>query len=191
MSLNSIFNEIEKFDPSKEKVQSFEGLPKGDYNAIFTKVTYQIPNPGQSYNPSNHFDFEILDGEFAGRHENMQLSFEEVTPNGKPVPDFVLERNGRTLVKLFYILGIQFKLEAQDLLDGNKIVDALKPAIGKKLIVHLDVRENKKNPQYPYRSYDFDPLAESRTSEPKTEAEVEKGDGQLPDISDDDLPFDV
>ncbi len=181
MSLDSIFGEIESFDPSKQKVQSFEGLPKGDYNAVFAKVSYQIPNPGQSYNPSNHFDFQILDGDYTGRHENMQLSFEEMTPSGKPVPDFVLTRNGRTLVKLFYILGVPFKLEAKDLLDGNKIVDALTPAIGKKLIVHLDVRENKKNPDYPYRNYDFDPYM--KQTSPINDITA--------DISDDDLPFDV
>lgn len=42
----------------------------------------------------------------------------------------------------------------------------------------LDVRENKKKPQYPYKNYDFSP------------ATKEEANNDPIDIDDDDLPFD-
>ena len=41
------------------------------------------------------------------------------------------------------------------------------------MTMHLNVRPNKKNPQYPYRNYDFDAVEQPAT----------------PEVSDDQMPF--
>ncbi|OIL58343.1 hypothetical protein ATX23_09265 [Oenococcus oeni] len=195
MSLQDIMKDLENFDPAKDKVQTFSGLPTGNYKVALESVAYQIPNTDQNFNPYNKIVFEVLDGDYAGRKENMQLGFEEKTPSGKPVPDFALDKNARTLIKLYYVLGIKFTLEASEFVDGNKIVDQLTPAVGTKLLLNLNIRPNKKNPDYPYRNYDFDKIEESEpvaaTTEPAKETKEESPikDTTKDDVDDDDLPF--
>ncbi|MGL2258363.1 hypothetical protein ACFIVI_08205 [Oenococcus oeni] len=195
MSLQDIMKDLESFDPAKDKVQTFSGLPTGNYKVALEGVAYQIPNTDQNFNPYNKIVFEVLDGDYAGRKENMQLGFEEKTPSGKPVPDFALDKNARTLIKLYYVLGIKFTLEASEFVDGNKIVDQLTPAVGTKLLLNLNVRPNKKNPDYPYRNYDFDKIEESEpaaaVTEPAKETKEESPikDTTKDDVDDDDLPF--
>ncbi|MFT8753277.1 MAG: hypothetical protein ABF750_09280 [Oenococcus oeni] len=191
MSLQDIMKDLESFDPAKDKVQTFQGLPTGNYKVALESVAYQIPNTDQNFNPYNKVVFEVLDGDYAGRKENMQLGFEEKTPSGKPVPDFALDKNARTLIKLYYVLGIKFTLEASELVDGNKIVDQLTPAVGTKLLLNLNVRPNKKNPDYPYRNYDFDKIEESETEPAAKEMKEESPikDTTKDDVDDDDLPF--
>ncbi|EKP90718.1 hypothetical protein [Oenococcus oeni] len=194
MSLQDIMKDLESFDPAKDKVQTFSGLPTGNYKVALESVAYQIPNTDQNFNPYNKIVFEVLDGDYAGRKENMQLGFEEKTPSGKPVPDFALDKNARTLIKLYYVLGIKFTLEASEFVDGNKIVDQLTPAVGTKLLLNLNVRPNKKNPDYPYRNYDFDKIEESEpvatpvaAKETKEESPIK--DTTKDDVDNDDLPF--
>ena len=50
---------------------------------------------------------------------------------------------------------------------------AFAPAVGKTMIMDLKVRPNKKNPQYPYRNYDFDEAEQPETLE----------------VTDDEMPF--
>ncbi|WP_257609417.1 DUF669 domain-containing protein, partial [Oenococcus oeni] len=190
MSLQDIMKDLENFDPAKDKVQTFSGLPTGNYKVALESVAYQIPNTDQNFNPYNKIVFEVLDGDYAGRKENMQLGFEEKTPSGKPVPDFALDKNARTLIKLYYVLGIKFTLEASEFVDGNKIVDQLTPAVGTKLLLNLNVRPNKKNPDYPYRNYDFDKIEESEPAAAKeTKEESPIKDTTKDDVDNDDLPF--
>ncbi|PDH93860.1 hypothetical protein AO468_04505 [Oenococcus oeni] len=190
MSLQDIMKDLESFDPAKDKVQTFSGFPTGNYKVALESVAYQIPNTDQNFNPYNKIVFEVLDGDYAGRKENMQLGFEEKTPSGKPVPDFALDKNARTLIKLYYVLGIKFTLEASEFVDGNKIVDQLTPAVGTKLLLNLNVRPNKKNPDYPYRNYDFDKIEESEPAAAKeTKEESPIKDTTKDDVDNDDLPF--
>ncbi|OIM14029.1 hypothetical protein ATX55_10095, partial [Oenococcus oeni] len=184
MSLQDIMKDLENFDPAKDKVQTFSGLPTGNYKVALESVAYQIPNTDQNFNPYNKIVFEVLDGDYAGRKENMQLGFEEKTPSGKPVPDFALDKNARTLIKLYYVLGIKFTLEASEFVDGNKIVDQLTPAVGTKLLLNLNVRPNKKNPDYPYRNYDFDKIEESEPAAKETKEESPIKDTTKDDVDD-------
>lgn len=85
---------------------------------------------------------KTFDGE---SKEHIYLSFDE------GLPKYVLEKNGRLLLKLGAIVGI-------DLADKNEkdIVESLSQAIGKYLQMKLTIKDNKKNPKYPHRNYEFE-----------------------------------
>ncbi|OTP48534.1 hypothetical protein A5884_003197, partial [Enterococcus sp. 7D2_DIV0200] len=86
----------------------------------------------------------------------------------------------RTLLKLAAMAGIEFT--KKDLEDEYTAAMALEKVLGSQFLMNLSITENKKNPNYPYRNYDFGPM-EDEINDPFS------GEGSTIDISDDDLPF--
>ena len=158
------------FDPKKDSVQKFKGLDSGKYTVVVTRVEdHETPWNTEQLN----FVLEVVDGECAGQKEFLQIGLDELTSKGNPNP--MLETNLRLVTKLAAILGVTIPDEAWD--DDDLIYDSLarafQPAIGKVMLMDLRVRPNKRNPQYPYRNYDF-----SETIQPIT-----------PEASDEEVPF--
>ena len=112
---------------------------------------------------------QVLDGEHAGQKEFVNLSLDETTAKGNSNP--MLGRNIKLIAKLASNSGIE--LQDEDWEDIETLANALALAEGRTVLMHLTVSENKKNPQYPYRNYDFD--------------EAEEPDEIV--IDDDDVPF--
>ena len=94
---------------------------------------------------------EVTSGPHKDRLEILYISFDE------GLPPFVLEKNGRTLLKLAAMAGVTFT--NKDLADEYSASEALAKGIGNQFTMDLTISPNKKNPDYPYRNYDFSPLA--------------------------------
>ncbi|PLA75754.1 hypothetical protein CYR79_09720 [Ligilactobacillus agilis] len=157
---------LDGFDRKKGNVNEFEGLPSGDYVVMIDNIREQ-ETPWGSEQLS--IRAQVLDGEHAGQKEFINLSLDETTSKGNPNP--MLGRNIKLIAKLASNSGIE--LQDEDWEDLGTLSEALAPAEGRTVLMHLTVSENKKNPQYPYRNYDFE--------------EAEEIDEI--DVGDDDLPF--
>lgn len=158
------------FDPKTDSVNKFKGLDTGDYTVVVSKVeNHETPWNAEQLN----FELEVVDGECAGQKEFLQIGLDEVTSKGKPNP--MLETNLRLVTKLAAILGVEIPDEVwdDDTLVYENLAKTFAPAVGKVMLMHLKVRPNKKNPQYPYRNYDFE-----ETAQPDS-----------PEVDDDQMPF--
>ena len=96
---------------------------------------------------------EVVSGDHKDRLEFLELNFNDT------LPEFVLEKNGKILLTLIDILGVNPTKE--QLQDTEGLVEYFQSQIGKQLKMDLKLTKNKKNPQYPYRNYEFSSLEEN------------------------------
>ena len=96
---------------------------------------------------------EVVSGNHKDRLEFLELNFNDT------LPEFVLEKNGKILLTLIDILGVNPTKE--QLQDTEGLVEYFQSQIGKQLKMDLTLTKNKKNPQYPYRNYEFSSLEEN------------------------------
>ena len=194
MSLLDAVNELKKsgFDPKKGKEYSaFESIPAG---------TYKVSLDGVTHNAKGNRDFLMLsfmvvEGKYEGKTESVFPTLAQVTSTGKAMPQFVLARS----ISMLQVIGEMVDTPIPDSdFDHDSETDAyedlkntLEPAKGKVLMMTIKETPNKKNPDRPYRNYEF-----SRAEQPK---ELPVDDNQDPfagntgsevEISDDQLPFD-
>jgi len=167
MGLLDTLKQVKKegFDAKKDSINQNQRLEAGNY-----PVRLKSAQAGQSKTGQDQIGIalEVISGKDKNRQELIFMSFDE------GLPPFVLEKNGRTLLKLAAMTGVEFT--NKDLADEYSASEALSKGIGKQFKMELTISPNKKNPQYPFRNYDFTPL------------EVETGDGTF-DVDDEDLPF--
>ncbi|WP_137662873.1 hypothetical protein [Enterococcus hulanensis] len=173
MGLLDTLNEIKKdgFDPAKDKVNKNTKLEAGKYPVRLKSA--QAGTNERSQQDQIAIVLEVVSGKDKNRLEIIYMSFDD------GLPDFVLEKNGRTLLKLAAMIGVEFT--KKDLADEYSASEALSKGIGNQILMDLSVSPNKKNPNYPYRNYDFGPLEDKSDSDPLG--------GSTIDISDEDLPF--
>lgn len=158
----------EGFDPKKDRIGGSDRLESGTYPVELSKVSVQVSKSGRT---QIMVTLKVVSGDSKGRVENVFLSFDP------DLPEFVLDNNGKYLMKIAEFSGVQFK--KKDLENEESTAQALKAGIGKQFLMDLKVRENKKNPDFPYRNYDFKPLPSD--SNLQTDDTV--------NVDDDDLPF--
>lgn len=156
----------EGFDAKKDSINQNSKLEAGNYPVRLKSV--QADKSKNNDQDQIAISLEVVSGKDKSRLENIYISFDD------GLPPFVLEKNGRILLKLAAMVGVEFK--NKDLEDEYSASQALENGIGKQFKMELTISPNKKNPQYPYRNYDFQTL------------QVETGDGTF-DIDDEDLPF--
>ncbi|GGD05706.1 hypothetical protein [Enterococcus wangshanyuanii] len=173
MGLLDTLSNIKKegFDPKKDKVATNSKLDSGTYPVRLKSAQADVNKHEQT---QLAITLEVVSGKDKNRLEVIYISFDD----GLPV--FVLEKNGRTLLKLAAMAGIEFT--KKDLEDEYTAAMALEKVLGSQFLMNLSITENKKNPNYPYRNYDFGPM-EDEINDPFG------GTGSTIDISDDDLPF--
>lgn len=173
MSLLDIMQEIKEsgFDPRKDAAGGSSRIPAGEYPVVVTDLGFNVADSGWEY---IQIQCEILDGDFAGQTEYVSIHFMEEW-KGKETPRFVLERNLKLARKLATFAEI--KQKAADWEDGYSIGEMLKPAIGLQVMLDIKETKNKKDPDNPYRNYDFFELDDTLQVKKPTE------------ISDEDLPF--
>lgn len=194
MSLLDAVNELKKsgFDPKKGKeYNAFENIPAG---------TYKVSLDGVTHNAKGNRDFLMLsfmvvEGKYEGKTESVFPTLAQVTSTGKPMPQFVLARS----ISMLQVIGEMTDTPIPDsCFDHDSETDAyedlanvLQKAKGKVLIMTIKETPNKKNPDRPYRNYEF-----SRAEQPK-ELPVDNNQdpfagntGSNIEISDDQLPFD-
>lgn len=152
----------EGFDAKNDKVNQSSRLESGNY-----PVRLKSAQAGQSKAGRDQIaiSLEVVSGENKDRQELIFVSFDD------ELPPFVLEKNGRILLKIAAMVGVEFT--KKDLEDEYSASEALSKGVGKQFKMELTTAPNKKNPDFPYRNYDFEPL------------EDEKED----DFDDESLPF--
>lgn len=158
------------FDPKTDKVATNAKLEAGTYPVRLKSAQADVNKIGQD---QLAITLEVVSGKDKNRLEVIYLSFDD------GLPEFVLEKNGRTLLKLATMAGTEFS--TKDLADVYTASEALAKVIGHQFLMNLAIAPNKKNPNYPYRNYDFGPLEDKTDSDPFTGSSI--------DISDDHLPF--
>ena len=192
MSLLDALNEVKKsgFDPKKGKeYNAFENIPAG---------TYKVSLDGVTHNAKNDRDFLLLsflviEGKYEGKTESVFPTLVQVTSTGKAMPQFVIARS----ISMLQVIGemVDTPIPDSDFDHENEteayedLQDTLTPAKGKVLMMTIKETPNKKDPDHPYRNYEF-----SRAEQPK---KIEVDDKQDPfasqkndiELTDDDLPF--
>ena len=194
MSLLDAVNELKKsgFDPKKGKVyNAFESIPA---------VTYKVSLDGVTHNAKGNRDFlmlslTVIEGKYEGKTESVFPTLAQVTSTGKAMPQFVLAKS----ISMLQVIGemVDTPIPDSDFDHDSEteayedLANTLAPAKGKILMMTIKEAPNKKNPDHPYRNYEF-----SRAEQPK---ELPVDDNQDPfagntgsniEISDDQFPFD-
>lgn len=192
MSLLDALNEVKKsdFDPKKGKeYNAFENIPAGTYKVSLDGVTHNAKGDRDFLMLS----FLVIEGKYEGKIESVFPTLAQVTSTGKPMPQFVLARS----ISMLQVIGEMVDAPIPDSdFDHDSETDAyedlkdtLEPAKGKVLMMTIKERPNKKNPDRPYRNYEF-----GKAEQPK---ELSVDDKQDPfadqnngiELTDDDLPF--
>lgn len=160
----------ETFDATKDNPNAAANIPAGSYNVLVDGVRVFISEKTGYH--GLRLSFEVVDDEYAGRKENTIINYDELSPNGKQIPDFIINRNIKVTSRFANAVGIQLQLEDwAD--DETSLANALHTSVGKVILMHITESPNKKDPANPYRNYDFEP------SDMNIEA---------PEISDDEMP---
>ena len=192
MSLLDALNEVKKsnFDPKKGKeYNAFENIPAGTYKVSLDGVTHNAKGDRDFLMLS----FMVIEGKYEGKTESVFPTLAQVTSTGKPMPQFVLARS----ISILQVIGemVDTPIPDSDFDHDSEtdtyedLANTLTPAKGKVLMMTIKETPNKKNPDHPYRNYEF-----SRAEQPK---ELPVDNNQDPfagqnngiELTDDDLPF--
>lgn len=193
MSLLDALNEVKKsgFDPKKGKeYNAFENIPAGTYKVSLDGVTHNTKGDRDFLMLS----FMVIEGKYEGKTESVFPTLAQVTSKGNPMPQFVIARS----ISMLQVIGEMTDTPIPDsCFDHDSETDAyedlanvLQKAKGKVLTMTIKETANKKNPDHPYRNYEF-----ARAEQPKKLEVDDKQDpfagntGSDVEISDDQLPF--
>lgn len=193
MSLLDTLNEVKKsgFDPKKGKeYNAYAPIPAGTYKVSLDGVTHNAKGDRDFL----MLNFLVIEGKYDGKNESVFPTLAQVTSKGNPMPQFVIARS----ISMLQVIGEMTDTPIPDsCFDHDSETDAyedlanvLQKAKGKVLMMTIKETANKKNPDHPYRNYEF-----ARAEQPK---KLDVKDDQDPfkdnkdsdvNISDDDLPF--
>lgn len=138
----------EGFNPATDSINGNGGLlPAGRYPVALQSAQHGASKMGQE---QVSIGLEVVSGEDKGRRELIFISFDA------GVPEFVLDKNAKIIISILHQVGIGFT--EKDLEDYESLASTLQRGIGKQFLMNLTVTENKKNPKYPYRNYEFEAL---------------------------------
>ena len=192
MSLLDAVNELKKsgFDPKKGKeYNAFENIPAGTYKVSLDGVTHNAKGDRDFL----MLNFMVVEGKYEGKTESVFPTLAQVTSTGKPMPQFVLARSISMLQVIGEMVGTPIPDSDFDHDSETEayedLANTLTPAKGKILMMTIKETPNKKNPDRPYRNYEF-----SRAEQPK-ELPVDNNQDPFADqnngieLADDDLPF--
>ena len=198
MSLQDILNETKKsFDPKKDRINesSFDNLPEGTYTVTLDNVNHFVSQTSNFEQLS--FKMMVIDGEYAGRLEFVGVNLATKKKDGSPMPDFVVTKNMRLLVTIGALVGLTI---TDEMVTGNetdvyeKLQEAFIPHKGKLLEMTIKESRNKKDPENPFRNYEFaEAKDEGSDSFTEDESDVLPADSETSsdeiEVDEDDLPF--
>lgn len=166
----SIISTIKKlnadgYDANKDNINGFTRIPAGEYVVQLNEADYDANE--KTGRVSVIVKLVVSSGEYADRTETIFLSFDD------GLPEFVQEKNTKMLMKLVSVAEIKSK--ESDYEDEQTVAEMLRRGLGKQFKMELTVQENKKNPQYPYRNYEFSKITDENPFET--------------DIEDEEMPF--
>lgn len=195
MSMTDILKKLNSgdFDPNEGKVKDETNIPDGTYNVSMSAVTHGVwKNSRTDY---LRFDMTVLDGKEAGKIEFITPTLAQKTSKGKPMPDFVLSRSIQTIKIIGAMVGYQVpddpfitamtnETEAYEVLKNGFM-----PYVGKTLQMTIKSSPNKKDPDRPYRNYDFAKLAQPKVADVDSKQDPFADQKSGIELTDDDLPF--
>ncbi len=188
MGLQDAFNKATKdWDAKKDSANQSDLIPAGTYQVVLDKTDHPVYDSGWD---CLRFSMQVIKGKYASRKEQLRISLATKTKTGKAMPDFVVSRNIRTISKVAAMVGLTVtpELFPDNETDAyEKLVKAFKPYEGKTLEMTITVTPNKKDPDNPYRNYDFGPGI--KVEEPTAKEEPVADKEPEPTVDDDDLPF--
>lgn len=194
MSLLDALNEVKKsgFDPKKGKeYNAFEEIPAGTYKVSLDGVTHNVKGDRDFLMLS----FLVIEGKHEGKSESVFPTLAQTTSTGKPMPNFVLARSISMLQVIGEMVGTPipdscFTHDSET--DAYEdLANTLAPAKGKILTMTIKETANKKNPDHPYRKYEFAPVEQPKILDVDEKQDPFAGNtGSNIEITDDMLPFD-
>ncbi|MBU7450686.1 hypothetical protein [Leuconostoc citreum] len=191
MGLLDLMNDVKNdgFDPEKDKatVSTNTVWPDGEYTVMIGKLTGYRQNQFFG-NDEINIQLEQVEGDLAGSQDFHTLSLETTKSDGSPLPSAVVRKNTvGTPKEIMQILAVtDTEYTDDDWEDLRTIGERLEDAVGKMLTVEFSSKPNKKNPDYPYKNYNFVRYEQGDMETPNPFAA--NGNTEI-DISDDDLPF--
>lgn len=184
MGLLDAYNKAtNNWDAKKDSLNQSQAIPAGDYEVMLEKTDHPVYQSGWD---CLRFSMQVIAGKYASRHEQLRISLATKTSKGKPMPEFVVSRNIRTIAKVGEMVGLEMKPEyfPDNETDAyEKLVAAFKPYEGKTLHMKIIESPNKKDPDNPYRNYEFSTGKKINKPEPSTDPTTETT------VEDSDLPF--
>ena len=129
-----------------DAINTSTGLETGIYPVRIKQAERAVFKDAERAN----ITLEVVSGDHKDRLEFLELNFND------NLPEFVLEKNGKILITLVDILGVNPTKD--QLADTEGLVEYFQGQIGKQFKMDLKLTKNKKNPQYPYRNYEFSSL---------------------------------
>lgn len=192
MSLRDIANKAAAgFDPKTDAIVTASGLPAGDYTVVLSNIEHRsFPSGWDCFGTT----FEVVEGDHTGQKENVNISFAEKAKSGKAIPDFILDRNIKFVIKLGAFVGVE--ITADDFALDNEtdihehLANKLHGHEGVAMILKVTVRENKKNPSNPYVSYDLDEAEQPEELPVDDPFNANQDSNETPVVDDNQLPFD-
>lgn len=191
MGLLDLMNEVKNdgFDPEHDKatVNTNTVWPDGEYTVMIGKLTGYRQNQFLGIDEIN-IQLEQVVGDLAGSQDFHTLSLETTKADGSPLPSAIVRKNTiGTPKEIMQILAVtDTEYTDDDWEDLRSIGERLEDAVGKMVTVEFSSKPNKKNPDYPYKNYNFVRYEQGDMETPSPFAA--SGDTEI-DISDDDLPF--
>lgn len=189
MSMLEVLKSLEEehFDAKKGKVSNdVELLPAGTYTCLLKGVTHNQKN-GRGF---LMFSLEVAEGDYAGRTEAIFPTLEQTTSKGNPMPDFVLARSIKTIKIIGAMVGLDVPNACFLSDDADVNYDSIEKAFdgfeGKMLQMTIKLSPNKKNPDQPYRNYEFAPTEQPKVAEVQDDPFAQAAGAE---VSEDDLPF--
>lgn len=172
--LNQLKKTKENFDPKRDKINSFDSLPAGEYPVVLQSSDHQA-------NPHNKLEeakivLKVVSGDHKDRTEIINLAYAD------DLPEFVVDKNAKILLSLAAFTGVE--LMESDLQSEETIANAMKRGIGKQFKMTLKLSKNKKNPDFPYRNYEFDELSQATPAEQQVSFNADPFD-----VGEDEIPF--
>ena len=187
MGLQDAFNKATKdWNAKTDSANQSDLIPAGTYQVMLDKVDHPVYKSGWD---CLRFSMQIIKGKYASRKEQLRISLATKTTKGKPMPDFVVSRNIRTISKIAAMVGLQVtpKMFPDNETDAyEKLMAAFQPYEGKTLEMTITLSSSKKDPNKTYRNYDFGPGI--KVEEPQAKEEPLATD-DAPTVEDSDLPF--
>lgn len=193
MSLLDVLNEVKKsdFDPKKGKeYNAFENIPAGTYKVSLDGVTHNVKGDRDFLMLS----FLVIEGKYDGKTESVFPTLAQVTSTGKPMPQFVLARS----ISMLQVIGEMVDTPIPDSCFNHEsetdayedLVQVLTPAKGKILTMTIKESPNKKNPDRPYRNYEFGKAEQPKELSVDDKQDPFAGQNNGIELTDNDLPFD-
>ena len=147
-----------KKDLKEHKDSEYFELPDGKFGSTLLDVLHGA----KAGRPWTAFKFSIdYPQEYAGKKYSIFITLNELTSQGNPMPDAVLEKSMRYCLEIGALLGV--KVPASDFAgdadaNGLALAETFKQAYGKgKIEVVKKSKPNPRNINFPYIDYYFNP----------------------------------